>query len=499
MSDSSDMESGVTEDDVAIPWDGGYVAAEDALAPRDSVASDTCAPTPERCNGVDDDCDGRVDETPEADSSCLFPHAAGACFGGRCTLTRCDADRGDCDGDFANGCETALRIDVDHCGACGRRCGGFDACVGATCGSMIDVDVGTDHACAVHETGRVVCWGRNRWGQLGDGTLGDRARPVEVAGLPLSVVVRAGDRYSCALSRDRMHVHCWGKRHLGDQPIDADVMLVPEEFTATLTPRLLPAPRAIAALYAGGHNLIASFGFLPDMDTQVFAYASTNWDWPNARSISGAHPVSWATFENLTPWRAELRTSPLRPGVPVSYHTDVNAISCSLALSAGNPIWLECQRMALSDDNHAEVTWDLDPSRRVATIFRRRANGVLEESFYGPSPLTVDGRMLNIPIVDRLAGGEQSLCALLQGAPAWACVRFPIEMDRFSRLVTTTSLTTRPYLPRDLQRLRLFHHGVGGCFLSGGGRVLCWGQNHYGRLGDGTMTDRPEPVVVLGR
>jgi hypothetical protein len=37
-----------------------------------------------------------------------------------------------------------------------------------------------------------------------------------------------------------------------------------------------------------------------------------------------------------------------------------------------------------------------------------------------------------------------------------------------------------------------------GCALMTTGRVRCWGLNDHGQLGDGTKTDRPVPVEVVG-
>lgn len=45
------------------------------------------------------------------------------------------------------------------------------------------VAVGPLHSCALTRAGQVYCWGDNRWGQLGDGTLIDRLSPVEVKAL----------------------------------------------------------------------------------------------------------------------------------------------------------------------------------------------------------------------------------------------------------------------------------------------------------------------------
>lgn len=45
------------------------------------------------------------------------------------------------------------------------------------------IAVGSGHSCALRHGGRVSCWGRNSFGQLGDGTETNRAKPVEVVGL----------------------------------------------------------------------------------------------------------------------------------------------------------------------------------------------------------------------------------------------------------------------------------------------------------------------------
>lgn len=113
---------------------------------------------------------------------------------------------------------------------------------GATAYSLIPVDVtgladgvtslvaGNDHTCVLLSAGGVKCWGANESGQLGDGSRINRLEPVDVVGLPNDVTaLAAGLTHTCALTQ-LGKVQCWGDNTLGQfdesmilnhsQPID---------------------------------------------------------------------------------------------------------------------------------------------------------------------------------------------------------------------------------------------------------------------------------------
>lgn len=83
------------------------------------------------------------------------------------------------------------------------------------------------HACAVHQSGAVSCWGANEVGQLGDGTMVAHHAPAPVLGVTDADAIVLGNTSACARERDGRW-RCWG----------SDWALV--ELTASSGPLLLP-------------------------------------------------------------------------------------------------------------------------------------------------------------------------------------------------------------------------------------------------------------------
>jgi hypothetical protein len=103
-----------------------------------------CLPS---CDNGYDDCDGNpvngCETRTSTDSNncgscgtvCSNQHGTNLCLGGVCTPT-CASTWTSCDGDPRNGCETNTNVDVNNCGACGTVCenaGGSVSCSGGQC------------------------------------------------------------------------------------------------------------------------------------------------------------------------------------------------------------------------------------------------------------------------------------------------------------------------------------------------------------------------------
>jgi len=76
------------------------------------------------------------------------------------------------------------------------------------------IDTHDEHTCAVRTSGSIVCWGKNTYGQLGDGRRLDQAGLVLVSGIEDAVEVRTGVDFSCTRVRNGT-IRCWGNNEDG--------------------------------------------------------------------------------------------------------------------------------------------------------------------------------------------------------------------------------------------------------------------------------------------
>ncbi len=89
------------------------------------------------------------------------------------------------------------------------------ASISAGGGSPVRTGVAQEsHTCGITTTQVLVCWGWNKYGQLGDGTAVDKAAPTPVSSDIKFISVTTGYLHTCAISSDR-RAYCWGANNWG--------------------------------------------------------------------------------------------------------------------------------------------------------------------------------------------------------------------------------------------------------------------------------------------
>ena len=116
--------------------------ASAADCPSGETCENHCETAGAPCPTTLTDCGGACTDTSSDAENCgpcgnicgPVAHAtAPTCVGGACTIQQCAVGFDDCDGAFANGCETNIASDPAHCGSCGERCGAGNVCVNGVC------------------------------------------------------------------------------------------------------------------------------------------------------------------------------------------------------------------------------------------------------------------------------------------------------------------------------------------------------------------------------
>jgi alpha-tubulin suppressor-like RCC1 family protein len=347
---------------------------------------------------------------------------------------------------------------------------------------------GAMHACVLTAAGGVKCWGNNKYGQLGDGTTIDRLTPVNVVGLASGVVkVEAGALHTCAVLVSG-GVKCWGENvdgQLGDGTTNSSSVPVNVYgLTSGITDVGTGASHTCALTTVGGvkcwgKNGRGRLGDGTNVDrlTPVDVLGQTTG--VVALELGQQHSCVLKQSGSVRCWGANY-SGQLGDGTDIDRWTSVavgNLGSGVVGLTAG-----ESHTCALFNNGDAKC-WGANYSGELG-------DGTFN-THYVPVPVT------GLPgAATVLEAGHFHTCAVLGGGAVYCWG------DNWNGQIGDGSTTEQPS-PVAVPSLQsgvtdLFAGGKFTCGRMGDASVMCWGAGGNGQLGDGALPWEPTPIGVIG-
>ena len=326
------------------------------------------------------------------------------------------------------------------------------------------IAAGDSHTCALLSTGAMMCWGRNTEGAVGDSTTTNRTTPVLVSGLGSGVVkIAAGAYHSCAVMTGGS-VQCWGANtsgQLGDgTTTNRTLAAVVPSLTSDVDAISLGRTHSCVLMNTGivqcwGAN---SYGQLGDGTTAQHVLPAPVRSLQSI-TVTEAAPTSAAYNSSFTV--AATATSTL----PVLVST--NSLGCSVV---GNTVTMisgiySCTLLFNQPGNAYFV-----PASQITTV-----TSVIPDTDEDGNPDSVD-----------TDDDDDGALDVVDNCP------FISNVDQLDANSDGTGDVCEQH------DTRIAVGGNHSCALTSAGGVQCWGNNSYGQLGDGTLTNSYAAVPVAG-
>jgi len=383
--------------------------------------------------------------------------------------------------------------DKDHCGMCDVACG--NKCVSGVCDDPVSLAAGGNNTCAAMARGEVYCWGRTDAGQLGMMVADPTGVPVKVAGLQGVKITRVfvgknvDATHICGVS-DVGDLYCWGSNQAGKLGINIAGDPTPKP------PTKVPGIVTIQSVGLGqGHSLasngqkILAWGA---NDAQVLGYIGAGTPQPNntsqetgsAVAAGGLHSCALSDFD-LRCWGRNIEgqvgagnnTNPLLP-VTVDFGGEQVA-----EVAAGDAF--TCARLGATG---LVYCWGMNDKGQLGLGDMMGQNKPTEDVNLGGVYATA------------IAAGSKHAGAIVAGHVYLWGLNDNGQVDSSMQAVQTIPSPFQVVAFDFSMATELALGAQHSCALDKVGtatRVVCWGGNSHGQVGDGTLTGNHKPPMVV--
>jgi alpha-tubulin suppressor-like RCC1 family protein len=342
------------------------------------------------------------------------------------------------------------------------------------------VSAGGQTSCETRTDATAWCWGRNNFGQLGDGTTVASSTPRQVAGRPGWAQVSTSGSTTCGLRLDGT-LWCWGLDNFGQlgigrgKPRSTPVQVGTSAVWTSVSTSWFHtcATRANGSLWCWGSNLRGQLGDGTFDNHGTPGRVGTDSDW--ASVTTGGYytcgvrtdATAWCWGQNVLGQLGSANEAPQpRP-------VRVDGTQAWAQLSAG---WAHTCGVTVEG---AGWCWGLNRRGQLGDDSRtlRRA------------PVPVAGER----IWTTLSVGDATSCGVDNTGAAWCWGSNSYTQlgdgGNAHKSVPVLVSSDQPWLSVDAG---WFHE----CGTGDGGVIACWGNNELGQVGNGSRDDQPVPEEV---
>ena len=345
----------------------------------------------------------------------------------------------------------------------------------------MSTSAGANHTCAVLDDGKAFCWGSNMWGQIGNGSLVLGPAPRRVSDLDQVRSFSAGQGFTCATPADGS-LWCWGKRF--------NTSFISDVSSPT---RLSSPDSGVAAVQAGVSHSCAlmqdgalrcwgdnEYGQLGDGSTDLSTtpVAVKNLG-GRARAVRVGDDFSCALLTNgaVRCWGRN-NHGQLGSGSPQDSHQPVTVSLPAAAKAIGAGGQHGCAVLTNGD----VYCWGENASGQIGDGGEQDRLTPVKVNLVGPA--------------EEMAAGDDHTCARLQNGQVWCWganyqgqVGAPDAGWERTTPIRVSALSAAA--------TALDAGGDATCAVMNGG-AYCWGLNLYGQIGDGSYRTQFTPTPVMG-